>query len=85
MSIVRKDILMSDPSRLFDTPEDLVESDEIFKAQKIAALEQWKDELEKRLVAEVESMSGSIENAERLQQVSDALILLRRDVDHPGV
>lgn len=80
MSIVSKDILMSDPSRVFDTPADLVDSDELFNSQKIAALEQWKNELERYLDAEAESMPGNIDNAERLQQVSDALISLRHDV-----
>ena len=79
MSIVRKDIVMKDPARVFETPADLVESDELFKVQKIAALKQWKDELKKRLRAEDESMTGNDENAERLRQVSDALISLRHD------
>jgi len=48
------------------------------KAQNLTALEQWKDEIEKYLIAEAESMSGNAQNAERLKQVSDALISLGR-------
>ena len=67
-----------DPAKVFKKPAELVECNEMSKAQKITALEQWKDEIEKYLIAEAESMLGNAENAERLKQVSDALISLGR-------
>jgi hypothetical protein len=79
MNIMRKDILMKDPAHVFKTPTDLFENEELSKGQKIAVLEQWKDEIILYFVAEDESMAGNPENAERLKLVSDALIALKED------
>ena len=79
MNIVRIDDLMRDPASIFNTPADLAEDPGITRAQKIAALRQWKDEIEQRLIAEAEAMTGNSESAEQLKQVSDALNSLGRE------
>ena len=68
---------MKNPNVVFDTPEVLEASEEFNAAQKRAILIQWKDQLEKLLIADEESMlrvnAGAGANAECLRRVTDIL------------
>jgi len=70
---------MLDPARAFESPADILACRELCREKKLALLEQWRHELESYLVAEDESMTGNPNNAERLKQVSDALIALEQE------
>lgn len=80
---------MKDPNRVFASPEMLQASLEVTRAQKRAILLQWKDQLEKLLIADEESMlrAGAIggANADCLRRVTDILTRLRPQEHHlPG-
>lgn len=68
---------MKNPALVFATPELLESSAELSAAQKRAILVQWKDQLEKLLVAEDESMlrvgAPPGADAECLRRVSSIL------------
>jgi hypothetical protein len=73
---------MKNPNVVFASPEVLETSSEFTVVQKCAILVQWKDQLEKLLIADEEGMqrTGSIAgaNAECLRRVTDSLSLLRQ-------
>ena len=73
MTVYRKQDLMQDPSSLFNTPRDLLEAPDLSAQQKTVILEQWKNDVLQRMVAEEENMDGDPGNAERLRQISNAL------------
>jgi hypothetical protein len=73
MTVYRKQDLMQDPSSLFNTPRDLLEAPDLSARQKTVILEQWKNDVLQRMVAEEENMDGDPGNAERLRQISNAL------------
>lgn len=70
---------MNDPSSVFQKPSDVLDNMELSSEQKIEILRQWKQDIMQRLVAEEENMTGEPGNAERLKQVTDALIALESD------
>ena len=71
---------MKDPNVAFASPEVLEASAEFTAPQKRAILLQWKDQLEKLLIADEESMfrTGSVPgaNAECLRRITDILTRL---------
>jgi hypothetical protein len=71
---------MKNPNVAFDSPEVLEASTEFTAIQKRAILVQWKDQLEKLLIADEESMLRSNAkagaNAECLRRVTDILTRL---------
>jgi hypothetical protein len=71
---------MMNPNLIFASPEVLEASAEYSAMQKRAILVQWKDQLEKLLIADDESMlrTGSVGgmNAECLRRVTDILTRL---------
>lgn len=68
---------MKHPNALFASPEVLEASTEFSAVQKRAILTQWKDQLEKLLIADEESMlrwdAKAGGNADCLQRVSNIL------------
>ena len=71
---------MHDPSSVFDRPADVVRNRVLSHGEKIEILRQWKQEVSLRLVAEDEAdMAGDPQTSDRLQQVSEALIVLEDD------
>jgi len=77
MTVYSKQELMRDPSSQFDSPRDLLDAPELSARQKIVLLEQWQDDVLQRMVAEEENMRGDPDNAERLQQITNALAVLK--------
>jgi hypothetical protein len=71
---------MKNPNVVFASPEVLEASTEVSFVQKRAILMQWKDQLEKLLIADEESMlrvgAKAGENADCLRRVADMLIRL---------
>ncbi len=72
---------MKNPNVVFDSPEMLETSSLLTVAQKCAILTQWKDQLEKLLIADEESMlragAQAGANADCLRRVSDVLTRLK--------
>ena len=80
--------LMQDPSAVFEKPGDVLDNMELSTEQKIEVLRQWQNDVQQRLVAEMQAvgiawsdeewmrMPGSSKNSTRLQEISDALIKL---------
>lgn len=68
---------MKNPNVVFSSPEVLETSTEVTAAEKRAILMQWKDQLEKLLIADEESMlrAGATAgaNGDCLRRVSDIL------------
>lgn len=68
---------MKNPNVVFDSPELLESSTEFSAQQKCAILAQWKDQLEKLLIADDESMlranATAGANADCLQRVTNIL------------
>jgi hypothetical protein len=77
--MISRDKLMNDPSSVFEKPSDVIDNMELSAEQKIEVLQQWKQDIMLRIVAEEENMAGTPENSERLKQVTDALIALGED------
>ena len=71
---------MKNPNVLFASPEALEASDEITMPQKRAILVQWKDQLEKLLIADEDGMlradAGPGANAECLTRITNILARL---------
>jgi hypothetical protein len=71
---------MKDPNAMFASPEGLESSTEFTTTQKRAILVQWKDQLEKLLIADDESMlranAQAGANADCLRRVTDILTRL---------
>lgn len=71
---------MKNPNVVFASPEVLEASKEVTAVQKRAILTQWKDQLEKLLIADDESMvrtgAKAGENADCLRRVTDILTRL---------
>lgn len=71
---------MKNPNVVFGSPEVLETSTEFTADQKRAILAQWKDQLEKLLIADEESMlradARSGANADCLRRVTDVLTRL---------
>jgi len=71
---------MKNPNVVFDSPEMLEGSMEFTAVQKRAILTQWKDQLEKLLIADDESMlradAKAGANADCLRRVTNILIRL---------
>jgi len=71
---------MKNPNVVFASPEVLEESTEFTATQKRAILTQWKDQLEKLLIADDESMlrtdAKAGANADCLRRVTDILTRL---------
>jgi hypothetical protein len=71
---------MKNPNVVFASPEVLEASTEFTAVEKRAILTQWKDQLEKLLIADDESMLRANEksgaNADCLRRVTDMLIRL---------
>lgn len=74
--MIPRNKLMQDPSAVFEKPADVLDNMELSSEQKIEVLRQWRDDVQQRLVAEEEAMPGDVDNATRLQEISDALIAL---------
>ena len=68
---------MKNPNVVFASPEVLEDSEEFTATQKRAILTQWKDQLEKLLIADEESMlradAKAGANADCLRRVTDIL------------
>ena len=79
MTAYSKQDLMQDPSGLFDSPRDLLEAPDLSVKQKLEILEQWKDDVLQRMVAEEENMEGDPDNAERLQQITNAIEAIKSE------
>lgn len=77
--MIRRDKLMNDPSSVFEKPSDVLDNLELSTEQKIEVLQQWKQDVMLRLVAEEENMPGNPENSDRLKAITDALIVLEKD------
>jgi len=73
MTVYSKQALMQDPSTLFNTPRDLLEAPDLSAQQKAVILDQWKNDVLQRMVAEDENMDGDPGNAQRLRQITNAL------------
>jgi hypothetical protein len=71
---------MKNPNLAFASPEAVEASGEFSGAEKRAILLQWKDQLEKLLIADEENMlragSGAGVNADCLRRVTDVLTKL---------
>ena len=71
---------MKNPNAVFASPEVLEESTEFSATQKRAILTQWKDQLEKLLIADEESMlradAKAGANADCLRRVTNILTRL---------
>ncbi len=71
---------MKNPNAVFASPEVLEESTEFSATQKRAILAQWKDQLEKLLIADEESMlradAKAGANADCLRRVTNILTRL---------
>ena len=71
---------MKNPNVVFDSPEVLESSAEFTAEQKRAILTQWKDQLEKLLIADEESMlranANAGANADCLRRVTNILTRL---------
>jgi len=75
--MIPKEKLMHDPSSVFDRPADVVRNRELSHGEKIEILRQWKQEVMLRMIAEDEAeMPEDAKNPDRLQQVSEALVVL---------
>lgn len=74
--MIPREKLMIDPSSVFEEPNDVLDNTELSGEEKVEILQQWKDEVQLRLVAEEENMSGDPANSERLKEVTNALIAL---------
>jgi hypothetical protein len=74
---------MKNPNAMFASPEMLEASPEFTAMQKRAILVQWKDQLEKLLIADDESMlrtnANAGANAECLRRITDILTRLTAD------
>lgn len=72
------DEALKDVTKLFETPEAILESADFGKTEKIKLLQQWEIDLRALLVASEENMTGSGQGntAERLQAVRAALSVL---------
>ena len=72
---------MKNPNVVFGSPEVLDASTEVTPMEKRAILMQWKDQLEKLLIADDESMlragAQAGANADCLRRVTDTLTRLR--------
>ena len=77
--MIPRDKLMNDPSSVFEKPSDVLDNLELSAEQKIEILQQWKQDVMLRLVAEEENMPGDPENSDRLKAITDALIALEHD------
>lgn len=77
--MIPKQKLMHDPSSVFDDPDDVVDNTALSRGEKIEILQQWKQEVTLRLVADEEAMPGDSKDSERLQEVSEALVELEDD------
>jgi hypothetical protein len=77
---MRVEQAMKNPNVVFGSPELVKAEREMSTAQKQAVLRQWKDQLEKLLVADEESMlragAQSGANADCLRRVTDVLTSL---------
>ena len=71
---------MKNPATVFMSPEMLASASDFSSMQKRAILTQWKDQLEKLLIADDESMlrtnANAGANAECLRRVTDILTRL---------
>lgn len=70
---------MKNPATVFGTPAAVCRSPELSREQKRAVLRQWQDQLQLEQTADDENMSKASARdttAERLQQVTEALIQL---------
>lgn len=67
----------------FHRPAEILEADDIAKAEKIRLLRQWETDLRALMVASEENMSGDGQGwaAERLRQVRGALDVLGVEAD----
>jgi hypothetical protein len=74
--MIPKDKLMNDPGSVFNKPSDVIDNMELSRQQKVTILQQWKQEVLLRLVAAEEDMTGDPEDANRLKEISNALIAL---------
>lgn len=68
---------MADPQAYFSDPQQVIDSADLSKQQKVAVLEQWKNDLTLQQVAEEENMPGDTSNSELIRAVSNALESLR--------
>lgn len=62
-----------DPSDHFASPQDVLDAADLSRADKIAALTNWANEIRQLQVAEEENMRGATGPAERLQAIERAL------------
>jgi len=79
MHMIPREKLMIDPGSVFDKPGDVVGNTALSHGEKIEILQQWKQEVTLRLVAEDENMAGEPQDTDRLQQVAEALVVLEDD------
>ncbi len=60
----------------YETPDDLLHDDSLSREEKIAMLEQWRDDKKDYMRATDEGMEGE-DRAERLKQIKKALAKLQ--------
>ncbi|HBX38814.1 MAG TPA: hypothetical protein DEG76_16675 [Pseudohongiella sp.] len=74
------DEILKDPACNFDTPADVLSSDNFSKDQKIEILRRWDDDARLLLTAQSEGMKQGKSSAEVLTQIQSALAKLGAEV-----
>jgi hypothetical protein len=78
-----KDAQMLDPEDQFESPAAVLAADDLSRADKIAILVNWANDIRLQQVAQEENMPGGAGLGERLRAVEDALLALgHEDGDH---
>ena len=84
MAETRFDEALTDVSKVFRRPEDILRAEDLSEAQKIALLRQWDTDLRLLMVASEENMTASTapgRTAELLQSVHKAMMRLGCEPD----
>ena len=75
----KMDNIISDPSAVFDNPEDVLSDSELSYDQKITVLKQWAYDAKELQVAEEENMPAGSSTPTRLRQILLALHSLENE------
>ena len=69
--------IMLNPERTFKTPEEIADSNELTKAEKIKLLESWAYDIQELEKAEEENMGGN-DNYTFLRRIKNLLLELKK-------
>ena len=84
MTNIELDKATLDPSSVFDSPEEILERDDLTPEEKIKILKRWEYDVREILVAEEENMTGGERTASLYDEILKALHNLEAtfDVEH---